>query len=59
MNKLQLPKNIKVVIKKCNHGKFIVELPEYDVFTEFDDIRESDFYVNDLIFAFFDVPRRL
>src|SRR3989344_8438582 len=59
MNKLQLPKNITVVIKKCDHDKFIAELPEYDVFTEFDDISESSFYVNDLIYVFFDIPRRL
>lgn len=53
-----LPEIIKVRIIKGESGAFIAKLPEYDVFTEADTLGELiDFYINDLIYALFDVPK--
>jgi len=56
-NKLKYPQRIKVKIFKGESGAYIVEFPEYDVFTEFDSFQDINFYVNDLIYTLFDVPK--
>lgn len=54
---IDLPDTIKVNIVKTKLGKYFARLPEYDVFTESDSLEELDFFINDLIFTFFDVPK--
>ena len=53
-----LPQVIKVKIEKTLNGKYIAELPEYDTFTEVDNREELDFYINDLIYCIFDIPKK-
>jgi len=52
-----LPEVVKVKIVRGESGVFIAELPEYDVFTEADTLAELDFFINDLIYALFDIPK--
>ncbi len=56
---LQLPDTIKVDIKKGESGCYLAYLPEYDIFTESDSLEDIDFQINDLIYTFFDVPKKL
>jgi len=56
---ISLPNIIKVTIAKTKLGKYVVRLPEYEVFTESDSLEELDFFINDLIFTLFDVPKTL
>jgi len=63
MNKLNLlkilPTSINVKVFKGKSGRLIAELPEYDIFTEVDEgMAELLWGVNDLIFTFFDVPKK-
>lgn len=55
---LDLPSSIQVKIlrgKSC----FIAELPEYDISTEADSVEAIVNNVNDLIYAYFDVPKSM
>lgn len=54
----KLPKVIKVKIIKTKEGNYIADLPEYDIFTEADNPLKLDYYINDLIYTFFDVPKK-
>lgn len=54
----ELPKQIKVKLKKTRSGVFFAELSEYDVFTEADNPVQLFLNVNDLIYAFFDIPKK-
>lgn len=54
----KLPTLIKVKIIKTKEGSYIAELPEYDIFTEADSPLELDFNINDLIYTFFDIPKK-
>jgi len=55
----KLPNIIKVNIIKTASGNYIAELPEYgDVFTQADCLDQLDFNINDLIMAYFDIPKR-
>ncbi len=59
MKKLpKLPHVIKVRIIKGKSGVFIAELPEYDIHTEADSRSGLDYMINDLIYAYFDVPKK-
>lgn len=53
-----LPPVINVKITKTNHGKYFAEFPEYDVFTEADNREDLYYFVNDLIFTYFDIPKK-
>ena len=57
IKKTNLPDVVKVQIAKTKLGKYVVQLPEYEVFTESDSLEELDFFINDLIFTFFDTPK--
>ena len=39
-------------------GVFVIELPELDVFTEASSIEEIHDQVNDLIYTYFDIPKK-
>lgn len=54
-----LPEKIKVKVKKCSHGKYLAELPEYDLHTQINNKDELLEMVNDLIYCFFDIPSGL
>ncbi len=54
-----LPKTIKVKIKKLPKGKFFAELIDYGVFTEAENENELDALINDLIYTYFDIPKQL
>ena len=54
----KLPESISVNVKKGESGCLLAELPEYDVFTEADDLNHLYFQVNDLIYTYFDVPKK-
>ena len=53
-----LPEKIKIKLVKVDSG-FIAELPEYDVFTECSNPIDIILNVNDLIYTFFDIPKKL
>lgn len=55
---LKLPRIIKVRIIQGKSGAFIAELPEYGIHTEADSRRGLDYMINDLIYAYFDVPKK-
>lgn len=53
-----LPKRIKVKVIKGKSGVYIAELPDYDIFTEADDLLDLILNINDLIYAFFEVSKK-
>jgi len=54
----KLPQTIKVKIEKTSEGKFIAELSDLqEIFTQADNLELLEFSVNDLIRAYFDVPK--
>lgn len=55
----QLPQIIKVKIKKLPKGRFFAELVDFGVFTEADSEETIFPLVNDLIYTYFDVPKKL
>lgn len=59
MNKVKLPKKIKVNVIKERGGVIFAELSEYGIFTEADTFQSLVFNVNDLVCSFFDVPEKL
>lgn len=61
MNKMlsNIPHKIKVRVKKGESGCFIITLPDYDVFTEADNVSDLFLKVNDLIYTLFDIPKKL
>jgi len=59
MDDLGLPTKIKVKIVRGSSGSYVAELPEYDIHTESDSESGLDYMINDLIYAYFDVPRSL
>ncbi|OGY23467.1 MAG: hypothetical protein A2172_04590 [Candidatus Woykebacteria bacterium RBG_13_40_15] len=54
----KLPKKILVEIKKADSGDFLAYIPEFDIFTEADNPAHLILQVNDLIYAYFDVPKK-
>lgn len=61
MAKQQLPKlplKIKVDVFKGESGALLARLPEYDVFTQAEDLNNLLLQVNDLIYTYFDVPKK-
>ena len=59
MNDLGLPSKIKVKIIKGSSKSYVAELPEYDIHTESESLSGLDYMINDLIYAYFDVPKKL
>jgi len=53
----KLPEKICVTITH-EDGKYFIELPELHIFTESDSKEEIDYYLNDLIYCHFDVPKK-
>lgn len=56
MNLFKLPASVKVKISKGSSGKWIVELPEYDIFAQVDSKSNIDGMVTSLVFTHFDLP---
>lgn len=54
----QLPDRLSVTITKGKSGAFIGEIAELGVFTEVDDLKDLDFNINDLVFTYFDLPKK-
>jgi len=54
----KIPEKISVLVKKGESGSLLATLPEFDVFTEADDLNHLFFQVNDLIYTYFDVPKK-
>lgn len=55
----QLPDKIQVEIKKGESRHLLLaELPEYNIFTEARDLNHLFLQVNDLIYTYFDVPKK-
>jgi len=52
-----LPQVINTRIVKVSSRGYVAELLEYGVHTEADSLEELDYMVNDLIYAYFDVPK--
>ncbi len=56
----QLPKELNVkVSRNPKTGIWIAQIKNLDVFTEADDLIGLIYNVNDLIYAFFDIPKKL
>lgn len=54
----QIPQSLAVDVKKGQTGVLIAELPEFDIFTEGDDLNDLFINVNDLIYTYFDIPKK-
>ncbi len=54
----KLPTTIKVDVKKGESGALVATLSEYDVSTQAHDLAHLFLQVNDLIYTFFDVPKK-
>lgn len=54
----KLPKSLKVDVKKGETGVLIAELPTFSSTTEASDLTELFFNVNDLIYTYFDIPKK-
>ena len=54
----KLPDKISVDIKRGKSGRYLAYLPEFDIFTEANNPAHLFFQVNDLIYTFFDVPKK-
>lgn len=54
----KIPNSLKADVKKGETGVLIAELPAFGVFTEADDLNELFINVNDLIYTYFDIPKR-
>ena len=54
----KLPQKILVKLERTKEGNFIAELPELDsMFTQAENLEMLDYSINDLIMAYFDVPK--
>lgn len=53
-----LPREIDVKVKKGSSGVLLAELPKYDIFTEADDLNHLFLQVNDLVYTYFDLPKK-
>lgn len=58
MKKKLLPSKIKVKVAQEKSGVLFAELPEYDIFTEADTFNELIINVNDLVYTYFDLPKK-
>lgn len=47
-----------VNVFKGESGALLAKLPEYDVFTEADNLSHLFLQVNDLIYTYFDIPKK-
>ena len=61
MKKIKLPnfpKTIKIHVFKGESGRLLAKLTDFNVFTEADDLNSLFFQVNDLIYTYFDIPKK-
>ncbi|GEM_PF-3476138 len=56
---LLVPEKVKVMIVRGESGAYIAELPDLDIHTEADSPAELEFMINDLLYAYFEVPKHL
>ncbi len=56
---LLVPEKVRVVILRGESGAYIAEFPDLDVHTEADSPAELEFMINDLLYAYFEVPKHL
>lgn len=54
----KLPERIAISVKRGRSGCFLIDLPEYKLYTEADDPLQICKQINDLIFAYFDIPKK-
>lgn len=54
---VNLPRIINANIVKVEPNGYVAELLDYGIHTEANSLDELDFMVNDLIYAYFDVPK--
>lgn len=54
----KIPKKLKVDVKKGASGALIAELPTFGIFTEANDLNELFLNVNDLIYTYYDIPKK-
>ena len=54
----KIPNSIEVDVKKGETGVLVAQLPKYSIFTEGNDLNELFIQVNDLIYTYFDIPKR-
>jgi len=55
----KIPEVIHVKLIRTKERNYIAELVDYDVFTQAKSIEELPFYINDLIYTLFDIPKEL
>ena len=58
MKHFKFPSKIHVSVKKGESGSLLVDLPELDIFTEADNLNDLFYQVNDLIYTYFDIPKK-
>lgn len=54
---LRLPSRIDVAVFRGSSGKWIVEIPKYDLIAQSDSPLEVDYWVNQLIYVHFGVSK--
>lgn len=58
LNFPQLPSAIHVDVSKGTSGVLLAKLTQYNIFTEADSLNDLFLQVNDLIYTYFDVPKK-
>jgi len=56
---LLVPEKVRVMIFQGESGAYIAEFPDLDVHTEASSPAELEFMINDLLYAYFEVPKYL
>lgn len=59
LKSFKLPKEINIKITRTEEGNYFAELLDYNAFTQAKSFEELPYLVNDLIYTYFDVPKKL
>lgn len=54
----KIPAVIQVGVRKGTSGVLLAKLSKFDVFTEANNLNDLIFQVNDLIYTYFDIPKK-
>jgi len=58
-NPFGLPDKITAIVKRGKSGKYLIDLPDLGTFTECERKEDVEDYVRDLLFCYYDVPKKV
>lgn len=58
MDFTKIPNTLEVDVKKGETGVLVAEISQFRIFTEADDLNELFINVNDVIYTYFDIPKK-